>query len=110
MARGNLRDAGTATVKPLIVSRQARHDHRDAVAFYDDRSGARSTGDRFTDAVNKAFDLIAEDPHRFGFSPYGSRRFLMEDFPFEIHFVETDRLVIVVAIWDHHRDPDRLQR
>jgi toxin ParE1/3/4 len=93
----------------LIVSHVAHKDYRETVAWFDSETGSRALGDRFTNAVNQAFENIAATPERFGYSPHGSRRFLLRAFRHAVHYIVEGSIIHIVAIWHESRDPKQLR-
>ncbi len=94
----------------LVVSRAARADHRASLDWFDRETGNPALGDRFTKAVNQAFENMAATPERFGYSRHGSRRVLLRPFRHAIHYIVESPIVHVVAIWHQSRDPQQLHR
>lgn len=74
-----------------------------AVQWYEEHS--RSAADRFALAVETAVDRILCSPGSFPASAYGTRRLVMNRFPFLIAFRESGSFVQVIAVAHASRRP-----
>jgi plasmid stabilization system protein ParE len=82
----------------------ARADIRDAKAFY--RKENEKTPARLAAELRHALRRIREHPQSG--SPYelGTRRFILDRFPFSVVYFLTIEGIRVVAVQHHSRDPD----
>ncbi len=60
---------------------------------------------KFDDALNRAIDIIAEAPQRWSAGSQGTRRFLLQRFPFAIVYRELPGVIQVVAVAHARRKP-----
>jgi toxin ParE1/3/4 len=71
--------------------------------WYLDRSFLAAS--KFVDAVTRGIDLIVEAPHRWLAGSHGTRRFLLQRFPFAIVYRELPTAIQVLAIAHARRKP-----
>ncbi|WP_166442722.1 type II toxin-antitoxin system RelE/ParE family toxin [Phragmitibacter flavus] len=91
----------------LDVRIEASLDFDRAIEWYADH-GSSELAHRFIADVKLAFDEIQNSPERFHFSRWGTRRFKLKKFPYDIHYlVEKDR-VVVMAVFHQRRDDRQL--
>jgi len=74
-----------------------------ALEWYLERSD--SAASKFVDAVIHGIDMIVEAPHRWVEGSLGTRRFLLQRFPFAIVYRELLETIQVVAIAHGRRKP-----
>ena len=109
-ARGECVARRRTMKRRLIISRAARQDYLDSVKWFDQSTGNTVLGDRFTIRLNEAFVRIVDHPERFGPSPYGGRRLLLDKFLHAVHFVEVGSIIHITAIWHQRRNPVVLKK
>lgn len=82
---------------------EARDEFRDAVRWYRVRDQRASS--EFRIAVSSAIRVLAEAPKRWPEYIYGTRRFVMQRFPFSVVYLDQAELVTIVAVAHHKRKP-----
>jgi plasmid stabilization system protein ParE len=82
---------------------EARDEFRDAVRWY--RAQDRRASSDFRVAVSSAVRGIAEAPQRWPKYLYGTRRFVMQRFPFSVVYLDDPELVTVIAVAHSKRKP-----
>jgi len=60
---------------------------------------------RFVEEMDRAIAMISEAPKRWPTANYGTRKFLLERFPFAIFYREIPSGVQVLAVAHGHRKP-----
>ena len=80
----------------LVITPEAEEDAGDAAIWYELR--AKGFGDMFTEAVQRKLDEIAENPQLFAPSSYGVRKAVLRQFPYSIHYLFEDEIVIVLGV------------
>ena len=73
-------------MKPVKIAGEAELELLDAVEFYERRR--TGLGLEFERAAREAVCIVREDPGRHPLRGDGTRRFLMERFPFAIQYME----------------------
>lgn len=71
--------------------------------WYEERSLLAAAG--FLHEVSVAVRRIAEVPNRYPVSLHGTRRILLERFPFSIHYRVSENDIVVVAVAHQKRRP-----
>ena len=74
-----------------------------AQGWYEARSRLAAAG--FIYELSRAVRRIAEAPHRYPIARRGTRRILLERFPFNIVYRATDTEIVVVAVAHQKRRP-----
>lgn len=89
--------------KPLEIHPAALAELRSAVLWYQERNqtAARS----FVSEVERATDLVLASPGRWPSGEHGTRRFVLQRFPFAIVYREKTTVVQILAIAHGHRRP-----
>jgi plasmid stabilization system protein ParE len=82
---------------------EAREEFRNAVRWYRARNLLASSEFRAT--VSSAIRLIAESSQRWPKYLHGTRRLVMQRFPFSVVYLDEADLVIIVAIAHSKRRP-----
>lgn len=82
----------------------ARREFDDAVDWYRERNP--DVAARFVAAVNAALLGILEAPERWPSEPSGRRRYVLQHFPFALHYVIGGGHVSIVAIAHGARAPE----
>lgn len=85
------------------VHRQAWLEVEAADDWYMARSPDASI--RFLTDLYDAFDSIADTPRRWPHYLYGTRRFVLHDFPFSIIYLDDPDAVNIVAVAHNKRKP-----
>lgn len=76
----------------------------EAARFYERR--VRGLGAEFLGAVDRAVAEILEDPERWPIEEHEVRHFLMERFPYAIHYRVLPDHLRILAFKHHKRHPD----
>jgi len=82
---------------------EAREDFREAIAWYRSRSTTVAT--EFRVEVSDNIRHIAQAPHRWPKYLHGTRRFVLDRFPFSIVYLDDPDAVIIVAVAHNKRRP-----
>lgn len=91
-------------MKPVVFLEPAVSELDEQVMSYDSESAG--LGDRFEQQVEKAARLIAEYPQIGEAVTKTVRKLRVQDFPFNVIYVEAGGESVVVAIAAHGRRPD----
>ena len=91
-------------MKPLIIAEEAEHELAGSVAFYEKRESG--LGLDFERAVQEILKKIASSPERWPAGKYGTRHYLMQRFPFVIHYLDLPDRIWIVAFAHTSRKPD----
>ncbi len=83
-------------VKPLDLHPEALEEWKSAVAWYLDRNETAAVN--FVAEVDRAVDLIAASPHRWPVGLHGTRKFVLQRFPFAIVYRKRETDVQVLAV------------
>ena len=78
-------------------------EYEAALEWYLERS--LLVASKFADALTRAIDMIVEAPHRWPAGSRGTRRFLLQRFPFAIVYRELPAAIQVLAIAHARRKP-----
>jgi plasmid stabilization system protein ParE len=89
--------------KKVEFHEDAALEYEAAVEWYLERSPLAAS--KFNDAVSHAMDMIVVAPHRWPAGDYGTRRFLLQRFPFAIVYRELPEAIQVLAIAHARRNP-----
>lgn len=90
-------------MKPVIIDSEAENELSDSVAFYERRQ--LGLGLEFEFAAREAVRTIQADPDRHPLHRNGTRRLVMERFPFIIHYVDLPSTIWVLAFAHTSRKP-----
>jgi plasmid stabilization system protein ParE len=82
---------------------EASEEFRGAIRWYRPQSLLASS--EFRVAVSAAIRMIAEAPERWPKYLYGTRRFVLQRFPFSVVYLDDPDLVIIVAVAHSKRKP-----
>lgn len=82
---------------------RARDEVEEAQAWYEERSLLAAAG--FVYEISVAVRRIGEAPHRYPVALHGTRRLLLERFPFSIHYRIHEDDIVVVAVAHQKRRP-----
>lgn len=80
----------------LVITPEAEEDAEDAAVWYELR--AEALGGVFMEAVQRKLDEIAENPQLFAPSPYGVRKAVLRRFPYSIHYLFDDEIVVILGV------------
>jgi plasmid stabilization system protein ParE len=89
--------------KKVEFHEEASLEYEAAFEWYFERSS--SVASRFATEVDRAVGVIVEAPQRCPASTNGTRKFLLQTFPFGIIYRDSPSIVQVLAIAHGHRRP-----
>jgi plasmid stabilization system protein ParE len=89
--------------KKVEFHEEAALEYEAAVGWYLERSVLAAS--KFVDSISRGMDMIAEAPHRWLAGSHGTRRFLLQRFPFAIVYRELPTTIQVLAIAHARRKP-----
>lgn len=93
---------------PVRVRSEAAQDIEDAATWYEEQS--RGLGQAFLEEIRRSLQRVVEQPQLYPSVLRGTRRALIQRFPFGVFYrVEVDSIV-VVAVMHGSRDPQRWKR
>jgi len=95
-------------VKQVIIDSEAEGELSDSVAFYERR--VPGLGLDFEQLAREAVGRIRADPDRYPLQKDGTRRFVMERFPFVIHYVDLPSTIWILAFAHTSRKPGYWRR
>ena len=87
----------------LEIHPAALAELKSAVEWYFKRS--ETAAREFVAEVDRAIDLVVESPRRWPTGELGTRRFVLQRFPFAITYREKDSGVQILAFAHGHRRP-----
>jgi toxin ParE1/3/4 len=92
-------------VKGVVFQDEAKAELIGAIAYYDgQRDGL---GDDLLAAVDRAIERISERPNSFPKSSRrGYRKCLLQQFPYTIHFIDSEDTIWIMAVAHRSRKPD----
>jgi hypothetical protein len=73
-------------MKPVTIDREAEAELLESVAFYESRS--TGLGLEFEAVVRAAIQKIEQSPQTYRVEKTGARRFVVDRFPFIIHYLD----------------------
>ena len=82
---------------------EARAELREARKWYFERSPLSATA--FAHAVDNAVSRIVEDPTRYPMAEHGTRKFVLQRFPFNVFYRQDETEIIIVAVAHQKRRP-----
>lgn len=82
---------------------EARAELREARGWYFERSPLSATA--FAHAVDNAVSKIAEAPTRYPMAEHGTRKFVLDRFPFTIFYRPDEVGIVIVAVAHQKRRP-----
>jgi plasmid stabilization system protein ParE len=82
---------------------EARAELRDARTWYYERSPLSATV--FAHAVDTAVSRIREAPNSFPLADHGTRKFVLQRFPFHIFYRPDEGEIVIVAVAHQKRRP-----
>ncbi|AWV91150.1 type II toxin-antitoxin system RelE/ParE family toxin [Bradymonas sediminis] len=89
----------------------AREEFLASVDFYEAR--ARGLGNDFIDDVESAVKIVAENPELGSLFAHGTRRVLLQRFPFALIYMIEPEMLIIIAVAHQRQRPgywkDRLE-
>ena|SRR5882672_8067021 len=89
--------------KPLDLHPGALAELKSAVTWYLERNETAALN--FVVEVDRAIDLVVASPGRWPRGERGTRKFVLQRFPFAIVYREKETVVQVLAIAHGHRRP-----
>jgi toxin ParE1/3/4 len=91
-------------VKPLVIEEEAESELAGSVAFYEERRPG--LGLDFERATRDALKRIASTPDLCPPGKYGTRHYVMERFPFVVHYLDMPDRIWIVAFAHTSRKPN----
>ena len=95
-------------MKPLVIEEHAELELAGSVAFYEEKKSG--LGLDFERATREALNRIASSPDQWAAGKYGTRHYLMERFPFIIHYLDMPDRIWIVAFAHTSRKPNYWKR
>jgi toxin ParE1/3/4 len=89
--------------KPLDLHPTALAELKSAVAWYRERNHIAALN--FAAELDRAIDLVIASPGRWPRGEHGTRKFVLQRFPFAIVYREKETVVQVLAVAHGHRRP-----
>lgn len=89
--------------KPFRFHPEAREEFRSAIRWY--RARNRQASSEFRVAVSDTIRLIAKVPQRRMKYFHGTRRFVVQRFPFSVIYLDDPDVVIIIAVAHRKRKP-----
>ncbi len=89
--------------KKVEIHEEAALESEAAVEWYLERSALAAS--KFDEALSRPMDMVVEAPHRWSAGSHGTRRFILQRFPFSIVYRELPAAIQVLAIAHARRKP-----
>lgn len=89
----------------LVISEEAEKDIRDAVEWYQFK--AAHLGSEFLTCLGSGLSLIRRNPQMFPVVYKSYRRILIRRFPYQIIYMVSDSVIIVLAVFHTKRNPEK---
>jgi len=96
------------TSKPFGFHPEARVDLRDSARWYRERNAVVAA--EFRTAVGDAVRSVVQTPQRWPEYLYGTRRFVLQRFPFSVVYLDDPDMVRIVAVAHAKRKPGYWRR
>ncbi len=91
-------------IKPAVEFHpEAQAEYLAALSWYRERSPMSAL--RFEAEFTRSVEKIQQAPERWAWYLEGSRRFLLHQFPFQIVYQSSARLIFILAVAHGHRRP-----
>jgi plasmid stabilization system protein ParE len=89
--------------RTLIVEPEAEVEIAEAAIWYDQRNPAARLA--FFRAVDRALDVILENPYQYQIIYREARRGLVDGYPYVLYYTVSESQVIVISCFHTSRDP-----
>ena len=89
--------------KTLVIHPSALAELKSAVSWYLEQNEAAATN--FADELDRAIDLVIASPRRWPVGERGTRKFVLQRFPYAVIYRENETTIVVLAIAHGHRHP-----
>jgi plasmid stabilization system protein ParE len=89
--------------KPFEIHPAALAELKSAVLWYQERN--QNAALNFVSEVERAADLVLASPSRWPSGKHGTRKFVLQRFPFAIVYREKTTVIQILAIAHGHRRP-----
>jgi plasmid stabilization system protein ParE len=89
--------------KLLDIHPSALAELKSAISWYLEQN--ETTANKFVAAVDRAIDLILEAPRRWPGGELGSRKFVLQRFPYAVIYTDKESVVTILAVAHGHRQP-----
>ena len=90
-------------VKPPSIHPSALAELNSAVSWYLERNETAAV--KFVEEVDRAIDLIDASPRRWPEGERGTRKFVLQRFPYAVIYRQKQSAVQIIAIAHGHRRP-----
>jgi toxin ParE1/3/4 len=90
--------------KALEIHPSALSDLKSAIGWYLERSEPAAI--EFAAEMDRAVALVVESPARWPTGEHGTRKFILNRFPFAVVYREKQTSIQILAIAHGHRNPD----
>ena len=90
--------------KALEIHPSALSDLKSAIGWYLERSEPAAV--EFAAEMDRAVALVVESPARWPTGEHGTRKFILNRFPFAVVYREKQTSIQILAIAHGHRNPD----
>lgn len=90
--------------KALEIHPSALYDLKSAIGWYLERSEPAAV--EFAAEMDRAVALVVESPARWPTGEHGTRKFILNRFPFAVVYREKQTSIQILAIAHGHRNPD----
>lgn len=82
---------------------QASREVEEAQGWYEQRSVLAAAG--FLQELSQAVQRVSAAPERYPLTKHGTRRMLLDRFPFSLYYRANENELVVVAVAHHKRRP-----
>jgi plasmid stabilization system protein ParE len=89
--------------KPLDIHPSALAELKSAVSWYLGQNEVAAT--KFASKLDRAVDLVIASPRRWPLGELGTRKFVLQHFPYAVIYREKETTVQILAIAHGHRQP-----
>lgn len=89
--------------KPPDIHPAALDELRSAVSWYLDQNETAAI--KFVAEVDRAIDLVSASPRRWPAGEHGTRKFVLQRYPYAIIYRERESSVQILAVAHGHRRP-----
>ena len=91
----------------IVWRPEALEEYEEAIAWYSERS--IFAAEKLLTGFRARLSDILANPQRFPFSIPDRRWALLKTFPFQIHYMEDQNQIVILAFWHEKRDRKTLQ-
>ena len=87
----------------LDIHPSALAELKSAISWYLEQN--ETTANKFVAAIDRAIDLILESPRRWPAGELGTRKFVLQRFPYAVIYKDKESVVTIIAVAHGHRRP-----